>query len=63
MAVSKVPFTTRFEDVVHAKIKKIAKKEVRSLANMIEYLVIKEMEKYEAENGEIEITEEDLALE
>ena len=63
MAVIKVPFTMRFEPEIHAKLKKIAKKDVRSMANMIDYLVIREIERYEAVNGVIELTEEDLSLE
>jgi len=49
--------------MVHAKIKKIASQESRSMTNMIEYLIKKEIKAYEAENGEMEITDEDLALE
>jgi hypothetical protein len=63
MAVIKTQFTMRFEEEVHAKIKKIAKKEARSMTNMIEYIVIKEIERYESENGEIKLTMEDLSLE
>ena len=48
---------------VYAKIKKIALRESRSMTNMIEYLIKKEIGAYEAEHGEIEVTDEDLALE
>ena len=63
MPVIKSQFTLRLDLKVHAKIKKIALRESRSMTNMIEYLIKKEIMAYEAENGEIEITDEDLALE
>ena len=63
MPVIKSQFTLRLELKVHLKIKKIAIEESRSLTNMIEYLIKKEINAYEAEYGEIEITEEELALE
>ena len=63
MPVIKSQFTLRLDLKVHAKIKKIALRESRSMTNMIEYLIKKEIMVYEAENGEIEITDEDLALE
>ena len=47
----------------YAKIKIIAEAENRSIANMIETIVKKEIRRYEAENGEITLTEEDLSLE
>ena len=53
-------FTMRMDSLNHAKIKKIAEAESRSMANMIEYLIKKEIARYEKENGEIPITEEDL---
>ena len=63
MAVDKVPFTVRINVEDHAKLKHIAKAESRSMANMIEYLVRKEITKYEKENGVIEITELDISEE
>ena len=63
MPVIKSQFTLRLDLMVHAKIKKIASQESRSMTNMIEYLIKKEIKAYEAENGEMEITDEDLALE
>jgi len=59
----KSQFTLRLDLTVHAKIKKIASRESRSMTAMIEYLIKKEIKAYESANGEIEITEEDLALE
>lgn len=63
MAVIKSQFTLRLNLKVHAKIKKIAERESRSLTNMIEYLIKKEIADFESRNGEIELTEEDLSLE
>lgn len=63
MAVIKTRFTLRLNLEDHAKIKKIAEKENRSMTNMIETIIKKEIEKYEKENGEIILTEEDLYIE
>ena len=63
MPIIKSQFTLRLDLTVHAKIKKIALQESRSMTNMIEYLIKKEIRAYEAGHGEIEITDEDLALE
>ena len=63
MPTIKSQFTLRLDLKVHAKIKKIALQESRSMTNMIEYLIKKEIKTYEAAHGEMEITDEDLALE
>lgn len=63
MAVLKTQFTLRLNLVDHAKIKKIANEENRSITNMIETLVKQEIKRYEAENGEIEVTDEEMSLE
>lgn len=63
MPVIKTQFTLRLNPSDHAKIKKIAEEENRSVANMIETLVKKEIKRYESENGEIELTEEDISIE
>lgn len=60
MAVLKTQLTLRLSLESHAKLKKIAARESRSMTNMIEYLVKKEIARYEAENGVIEVSEEDL---
>ncbi len=62
MAIIKSQFTLRLNLDVHAKIKIIAGRESRSITNMIEYLIKKEIEKYEKENGEIILTEDDLFI-
>ena len=60
MAVLKTPFTLRMELVDYAKIKKIAKEDNRSVTNMIETLIKREIKRYEAENGEIKVTDEEM---
>ena len=62
MPIIKSQFTLRLDLKVHAKIKKIAAAESRSMTNMIEYLVKKEINAYETEHGEIEVTEEEISL-
>lgn len=63
MAVVKSQFTLRLNLIDHAKIKQIAETENRSMTNMIETLVKQKIQQYERENGEIEITEQDLYTE
>lgn len=63
MAVIKNQFTLRLPLEIHAKAKKIADSESRSLTNYIEHLLKREIKKYESENGEIALTEEDLSIE
>lgn len=63
MAVLKSQFTLRLNLNDHAKIRKIAENENRSLTNMIETLVKREIQRYEDENGEIVLTDEDISLE
>ena len=63
MAVIKPQFTLRLDLKVHAKIKKIAESENRSMTNMIETILKKEIDRYERENGEITLTDEDLYTE
>lgn len=62
MAVIKPQFTLRLDMITHAKIKKIAAVENRSMTNMIEMLARKEIKKYEEKNGEIIITDEDISI-
>lgn len=63
MPVIKSQFTLRLDLEVHAKIKKIAGEETRSMTNMIEHLVRQKIKSYEAAHGPIELTDADLALE
>ncbi len=50
MAVIKTSFTLRLNLIDHAKIRKIAEGENRSMTNMIETLVKEKIKKYEKEN-------------
>ncbi len=63
MAVIKSQFTLRLSLTDHAKIKRIAESENRSMTNMIETLVKNKIQQYEKENGEIPIKEEDIYVE
>ena len=63
MALLKTRFTLRLDLEDHAKIKKIAEKQNRSMTNMIETVIKQTINKYEEENGEIKLTEEDLSIE
>ena len=60
MATSKVNLSVRVTPEENAKLKKIAKSEVRSVSNLIDFLIQKEIARYENEHGEIKITEEDM---
>lgn len=62
MAIIKSQFTLRLDIKTHVKIKKIANLESRSLTNMIEYIIKKEIQNFEEKNGEIEVTEEDISI-
>lgn len=63
MSVIKSQFTLRLDLIDHAKIKKIAKEENRSMTNMIETLIKQEIKRYEKNNGEIILNDYDLSLE
>ena len=60
MAPIKTSSTLRLNLIDHAKIKKIAESQNRSMTNMIETLVKEKIKEYEKENGEIELTDEDI---
>ena len=62
MPVIKTQFTLRSSPETNAKIKIIAAKENRSMSNMMDYLIKKEVARFEEEeNGELTLTE-DLSL-
>lgn len=63
MAVMKSKFTLRLSVVEHVKIKKIAEAENRSMTNLIELLIKKEIEQFEQEHGEIIITDSEIGIE
>jgi hypothetical protein len=60
MAIIKTSFTLRLNLIDHAKIKKIAEQQNRSMTNMIETLVKEKIKEYEKENGEIILSDEDI---
>ncbi len=62
MAVIKTQFTLRLDLITHVKIRKIAEQEQRSMTNMIDYLIQKEIKRYEKKYGEIEVTDDDIYL-
>ena len=49
----KIAMQVRLDECFHAKAKIIAEKELRSLNSQLEYFVMKGVEQYEKENGEI----------
>jgi hypothetical protein len=58
MVTNKRQFTLRLSDENFEKIKRIADINKRSIAMQIEYLIEKYIEKWENENGKIDITED-----
>jgi len=60
MAIRKIQTGLRIHEILYAKIRYLSAKEKRSLNNMIEYVLQQYVEKYEAENGEISVSDEDL---
>ena len=59
MPTNKTPFTFHIEHEYLEKMRYIAKRETRSLRNLLEHLCKLYIEKYEQENGEIEIEDID----
>ena len=57
MPTNKTPFTFHMDDEYLRKIKIIAKKETRSLSNMLEHLCKQYIARHEQEYGEIECDE------
>lgn len=53
MAVVKTQFALRLDLEIHAKIKKISERGNRSMSNMIETLIKKEIRRFEHDNGKI----------
>lgn len=53
MPTNKAPFTFHIEDEYLEKIRYIAKRETRSVSNLLEHLCKLYIETYERENGEI----------
>ena len=53
MPTNKTPFTFNIKDEYLEKMRFIAKRETRSLSNLLEHLCKLHIEKYEEENGKI----------
>ena len=51
MAVIRTQFSLRLEPIVYAKLKKIAKKDNRSVSNLIDYIIKQSIDEYESKNG------------
>ena len=49
----------RFDETLHAKAKIIADREIRTLNAQLEYFIKTGIERYEAEHGEIILSEND----
>lgn len=60
MAILKVQFSLRMDPVIYAKLKKISEENNRSASNMINYIILEMIKKYESENGKIELVEEEI---
>ena len=60
MPVVRMQFTVRLEPTVYTKLKISAKKENRSVSNLIDYLLKKGVDDYEHVNGEIVLSVEDI---
>ena len=54
----KIAFTFRVDTTAYEKSKKIAKKELRSVNSQLEYFILKAVEQYETDNGEINLDDE-----
>lgn len=63
MSIIRTQFTLRLDPINHIKIKKIAENDSRTMTNMIEYLIKKEIKRYEEEHGEVLVKDEELYLE
>ena len=53
MATNKTPFTFNIADIYLDKIRYIAKRETRSVSNLLEHICKLYIEEYEQANGEI----------
>ena len=55
MPTNKTPFTFNIKDEYLEKMRYIAKRETRSLSNLLEHLCRQYIEKHEHEHGKIEV--------
>ena len=60
MATSKIQTGIRFEPELLCKISKVAKANKRSLNAQLEFLAQNCVKEYECENGEIQVSEDEL---
>lgn len=60
MAVVKIQFSLRINPEVYAKLKVIAKKDTRSVSNLIDSLIMRKIDDFETKYGEIILSEEDI---
>ena len=58
MATNKIQTGIRFEPELFYKINYVAKQNMRSLSNQMEYLAQEYVKQYEKEHGEIELGED-----
>lgn len=56
--MSKIAFQLRIDENTHNKAKYISEKELRSINSQYEYFILKGIEAFEKEHGEISITDE-----
>ena len=59
MATNKIQTGLRLSESAYNKLRVVAAQEARSLNNLIEYVLQKFLDEYEAENGSITIPSED----
>lgn len=59
MATRKAAFQLRLDEDAHRKVKQIAAREFRSLNAQLEYFIVKGIEQYEEEHGELPLGEEE----
>ena len=62
MAIVKIQFSLRIDPEVYAKLKKIAKKDTRSVSNLIDSLIMRKIDDFESKYGEIKLTDEEIYL-
>ena len=53
-------FCVRMDDECYAKLRKLAKRESRSMSNLVLHLCRQKLEEYEREHGELTVSDEEL---
>ena len=59
MATNKIQTGLRLSETAYAKLRVLSSREARSLNNLIEYVVQKYIDEYEAKNGTIVVSKEE----